>query len=253
MAQEATHHSHSTSKCSRCRRRHRHSHRHDARHCDDEDQNSASFNTKGQSASETAENPVPGVSTWSEPVLDIESNGRFQYRFRETPEAYEWAISGSDSGIYPQYLSVASEPTIVRPLDTCPTYLLRPYAPNQNIQSQQQAYDPSNGDTGPSAPVADKGDGDRKDGEDKRPSHGGSKPRRDKSSNDHRNEKRSEKHHHRNHGHHRDHSSHHRRHHHHRTKSHEDGNREKYTGWGYSRASSHEKVNDWLYSFEYTI
>ncbi|KAI0420246.1 hypothetical protein F5X98DRAFT_39680 [Xylaria grammica] len=254
MAREAAQQNQPTPKHSRRRRRHRHDH--ETGHSGNENKSAVSSNAKGRGADGTAQDPGLRVSTWSEPVLDAQSNGRFQYQFRRTRDAYQWMISGSDSGTNPQYLSVASKPSIVHPLDaTSATYPASPYVLDPAIKNQPQYYGDSNADASPSAHLANAGEGDHKAEEyyeDERP-HDRSTPRRNKSPNESRSEKRGEQRHHRSHSHHRGHSSRHpQRHHHHRGKSHENGTtHQKDAGRGYGHGNPHEKVNAWLYGYEY--
>ncbi|KAI0909043.1 hypothetical protein F4823DRAFT_563269 [Ustulina deusta] len=250
MAREATDHNDRTSKHSRSH--HRRRHRHSACHHSDGDESSIS-DAKDRISDEISQDPVPRVFTWSEPVLDAHSSGRFQYQARLTPEGYQWTISGSDSGTNPQYLSLTT-PNMPHPLNTAvTTYPASPYVVHQPIQSELQYYGPSNVVISPAVALNNEGSRDyasREYYEEEKPRDDRSVPRRNKSSsNGYRNERKGEQGHRRSHSHHRDHSSHRRRHH--RSKSHEGSSHQRHTNRGHGHANPHEKVSDWLHNYEY--
>lgn len=85
MAREATDHNDRTSKHSRSHHRRRHRHGREACHHSGGDESSIS-DAKDRISDEISQDPVPRVFTWSEPVLDAHSSGRFQYQARLTPD-----------------------------------------------------------------------------------------------------------------------------------------------------------------------
>ncbi|KAI1283406.1 hypothetical protein F5Y07DRAFT_394320 [Xylaria sp. FL0933] len=253
MGREAAHYKEPTPKHSRSHRRHQHKHGHESRRHNDEDRGSSS-NVKDRNSEYVSQEPVPRVFTWSEPVLDTDSSGRFQYQARLTQDGYQWTISGSESGTNPQYLSPTPTSNMDYPLHTTATsYPLSSYIVHQPIQSELPYYDSSNVGTSPVVPLNDGGSGDYtseeyNEGEtscDER-----STPRRNKSSDGHRKGRGGEQRRHRSRSHHCRHSSHHCRCYD-RSKSHDANNRQRHTDRGHSHANSHEKVSDWLYSRRY--
>ncbi|KAI1424398.1 hypothetical protein F5Y12DRAFT_454416 [Xylaria sp. FL1777] len=252
MTRETRHNTEPKSKHSRSHRHHQRRHGHEADYYSDGERSTVS-DAQVRTSDEASQDPVPGVFTWSEPVLDTHSSGRFQYQARLTRDGYQWTISGSDSGTNPQYLSATSAHEMLHPLSAAATtYSIGPYVAHQPIQNNLQYYGPLNTSASPAVPPDNGGSGNftsKEYYEEEKTRGDRSAPRQNKSFDDYRNEKRGEQRHCHIHSHHRDHSSHRRRHH--RSKSHGDSTRQKHKGQGHSQGDSHDKVSDWLYNYEY--
>ncbi|KAI0442658.1 hypothetical protein F4803DRAFT_355537 [Xylaria telfairii] len=248
MVREATSCCQPTSGHSRSHRRHRH--RHETCHCSDEDRSSVSSNTKDWGAGGIIQDPLPIISTWSEPVLDTHSSGRFQYQARVTPDGYHWTISGSDSGTNPHFLSSVLNPSSAYPLGTLAvTYPTGSYISEQPIQSRGQHYDRSNaGENLANPPTNEESkDYDFEEYYEEETPHDKSKQRQNASSQDHRNKRKDKQRSHHSHSH-----SHHRPSHHHRqSRSHKDHDLQKHTDQGHNNSASHSKVNEWLHNYKY--
>ncbi|KAI0491146.1 hypothetical protein F4859DRAFT_35677 [Xylaria cf. heliscus] len=249
MVREATSCCQPTSRHARSHRRYRHGY--ETCQCGEEDRSSVFSNTKGWGADGAIQDPVPIISTWSEPVLDTHSNGRFQYQARVTPDGYQWSISGSDYGTNPHFLSSSLNPSTIYPLGTITaTYSAGPYISEQPIQNQLQYYDLS-GDGGKLAGPLTNEEGREYDFEEyyekERIHHDKSIRRRNVSSHDHRNKgkQKQRRHHSHNYNRHRP------LHHHCRSRSHKDNDHhQRHIDCGYDDSTPYYKVNEWLCNYE---
>ncbi|KAI0457024.1 hypothetical protein F5B21DRAFT_107060 [Xylaria acuta] len=235
MVREATSRCQPTSRCSRSHRHYRY--RPETCHCSDEAKSSVSSDTKDWGADGAIQDPVPIISTWSEPVLDTHGGGRFQYQARVTPNGYQWSISGSDSGTNPHFLSSALNPSGVYPLGTLAvTYPPGSYISEQPIQSQPQYYDTSSAGGDFADPLANEESKDyglEEYYEEEKLRHDKSIRRRNASSHSHRNGGREKQRRHRSHSHSRHRPSHNHHHHHHRRSgSHKNNDHKRHTDRG---------------------
>ncbi|KAJ2992828.1 hypothetical protein NUW58_g2036 [Xylaria curta] len=180
MARKTTPHHQSTSKSTRCYCRH--CHRHKASHHNDEDRSAIPPAPKESVTDATVQDSVPRIYIWSKPTLDA--------------HGYQWAISGSDSGSNPHFLSPASDPNGVYPSGIiATTYPASSYTVPKTVQGQPIYNDPSDVTTGPVDFIPSEGT------EECSPEdyHEEEAPVQDEQSNDFREERRDKQSHHRHH------------------------------------------------------
>ncbi|KAI1363433.1 hypothetical protein F5Y08DRAFT_309391 [Xylaria arbuscula] len=248
MPREVRQHNKPSSKRSRSRGRHRPEKTRDTSHRDDADKSSGSGGND-QLVGEAAGDQASKVAPWSDPVLDTHSR-RFQYQYRPLPDGtYQWTISGSDSGTNPQYLSSASTSNVGYHLGFS-AYPTSAYIVQQPMQTEVPYSNPGNTGAEPATlpDLEAGGECTCKDcRKEKAPHEDKSETKQKKTSEDDKNDKNNKRDgRRRSCSRQRNRSSHRRQHY--RSKSRGDKDRQRGSHRG---RSLDEKVNDWLYDYDY--